>query len=137
MPILDRASFDVRLLASVWLVAPGPPESSLAVSEDQQVQVEWQNGAAEVEGAGAGEGRKAATTPVRIFIFVMHVLVMVECLCEEGFGGERGEGLRLRFLRKIVNPLLLIEKCLGFMTCRLCGPLDSNVCLAKSSAVNA
>ncbi|CAM9544192.1 unnamed protein product, partial [Ectocarpus fasciculatus] len=38
VPILNRASFEVQLLACVWLVAPGPPESSLAAWEDQQTQ---------------------------------------------------------------------------------------------------
>ncbi|CBN76641.1 conserved unknown protein [Ectocarpus siliculosus] len=38
VPILNRASFEVQLLACVWLVAPGPPESSFAAWEDQQTQ---------------------------------------------------------------------------------------------------
>ncbi|CAN0117440.1 unnamed protein product, partial [Ectocarpus sp. 12 AP-2014] len=38
VPILNRASFEVHLLACVWLVAPGPPEPSFAAWEDQQTQ---------------------------------------------------------------------------------------------------
>ncbi|CAM9524405.1 unnamed protein product [Scytosiphon promiscuus] len=49
VPLLNRASFEVRLLACVWLVAPGPPESSLAAWEDQGA--EWQDGA-EINPAG-------------------------------------------------------------------------------------
>ncbi|CAM9091454.1 unnamed protein product [Hapterophycus canaliculatus] len=49
VPLLNRASFEVRLLACVWLVAPGPPESSLAAWEDQQG--EWQD-SEEINSAG-------------------------------------------------------------------------------------
>ena len=52
VPILNRASFEVRLLACVWLVAPGPPASSMTAWEDQQAQPgEWQDGE-EIEPAG-------------------------------------------------------------------------------------
>ena len=38
VPIVNRASFDVRVLGCVWLVAPGPPESLLVSWEDNHDQ---------------------------------------------------------------------------------------------------
>lgn len=94
VPILDRASFEVRLLACVWLVAPGPPESSLASWEDQQEQMHWQDGedssgigmppspgafsvrrGGRTGGAGAGGSPKTPATTVSLnvgFCIVTH-----------------------------------------------------------------
>lgn len=83
VPILNRSSFEVRLLACVWLVAPGPPESSMTAWEDQQAQQgEWQDSQdVELTGVppspgrpgarwglqrGAGEGPRPAPAPVRL-----------------------------------------------------------------------
>lgn len=38
VPVLNRASFDVRLVACVWLVAPGPQDQSTSNSEDRESQ---------------------------------------------------------------------------------------------------
>lgn len=68
----------------MWLIAPGPPESSLAAWEDQQTQADWQDGA-EHDGTGtppspgrsgarwgrqggAGESPKTPVTPVRVAV---------------------------------------------------------------------
>lgn len=62
VPILNRASFEVRLLACVWLVAPGPQDPSGASSEDGQSQEECHDGVdeevLESSGSGWGAGRK-------------------------------------------------------------------------------
>lgn len=62
VPILNRASFDVRLMACVWLVAPGPQEPYGASSEDQQEQADWREfadeDAVDMSGSSWGVGRR-------------------------------------------------------------------------------
>lgn len=80
VPIVNRASFDVRVLACVWLVAPGPSESLMAGWEDHQHAYADGQSTAEEDGAAVpsspgnasvrwglfGDSPKASSTPVTL-----------------------------------------------------------------------
>lgn len=61
VPILNRASFDVRLLACVWLVAPGPGEPTGGTSEDGQAQADGRDFADEDAVEVSGKSWSAGT----------------------------------------------------------------------------
>lgn len=91
VPIVNRASFDVRVLGCVWLVAPGPPESLMTAWEDHQHA--YADGQSSVEEDGAavpsspgnasvrwglfGDSPKASSTPVTFCPCTFLVRVMI------------------------------------------------------------
>lgn len=67
VPILDRGSFDVRVMACVWLVAPGPQESQPGASSEDQQQAQAlrefvDEDAVEMSGSSWGVGRRGGGT---------------------------------------------------------------------------